>query len=172
MTHKEEASFDDVASVVCYSPESGTFVWKDRESNKCFTSRFSGKEAGRVNEIGYRVISINNRIYLAHRLAFLLMTGDYPKDRVDHINGDRSDNRWANLRECSHAQNLANTGLWKSNSSGIKGVCWDKSRNKWQSKIKVNGKMLHLGRYDNKEDAARAVSEAYDKIYGEYARAA
>ena len=90
---------------------------------------------------------------------------DCPKGKVvDHINGDTLDNRRQNLRVVSNAENLQNRqGLNANNSSGVRGVSWDKARGKWQAKIKVNYKTIHLGRFDDIEEARKAVEEAICK---------
>jgi hypothetical protein len=165
MAYKENQTYEELSQHLKYDHVTGVFTRKS--SNK----RWANKKAGTVHDTGYIVISVNNRLLYAHRLAFLFMTGKYPSDRVDHIDGDRKNNRWDNLRECNHFQNLANTGLCKANTSGHKGVTWDKSRNKWQAKFKANGKTIHLGRFSDFESAAKAHDKAYANHHGEFARA-
>jgi hypothetical protein len=92
-----------------------------------------------------------------------------PKEVVDHINGNGLDNRRNNLRLATHQQKLANRRKTAKNSSGYKGVCWNKSRSKWQASISVNDVTIHLGRFDNPIDAHGAYIEAAQKYYKEFA---
>ncbi len=89
---------------------------------------------------------------------------------VDHISGDGLDNRRGNLRLCTHAENQRNRGSQSNNTSGFKGVSWNKSSGKWMAKIKVDGKAVHLGYFASKEDAARAYDTAATKYHGEFAK--
>lgn len=88
---------------------------------------------------------------------------------VDHINRNPLDNRRSNLRHLTHRENVLNSGMWTTNSSGFRGVSWDKGRNKWQAKIKVNQKQLHLGRFNTAEEAAQAYDAAAREYFGEFA---
>lgn len=89
---------------------------------------------------------------------------------TDHINGDRLDNRKANLRICNHSQNEANQGKLSNNTSGRKGVCWDKNRQKWLAQIQVNYKQINLGCFTDIEDAAHTYEKAAIEYFGEFAR--
>lgn len=89
---------------------------------------------------------------------------------VDHINGDGLDNRRANLREATNAQNMRNKGLYRNNSSGFKGVSWQKECRKWQAGIRLDGTRRHLGLFLVAEDAAAAYDEAARELHGEFAR--
>ena len=88
---------------------------------------------------------------------------------VDHINGNPLDNRKSNLRICTNAENQRNRGVNKNNTSGYKGVCWAKQNKKWKARIKHNGKLIHLGYYKDKEEAARAYDKKAKELHGEYA---
>ncbi len=123
------------------------------------TGAFKLKEAGKVSAQGYVVIWIEGKKYLAHRLTFLYMTGELPEHHVDHINHDRSDNRWCNLREVTNAENLKNLKKLSRNTSGITGVSFLKNTGKWRAQISTQ-KIVHLGTFTSKEDAARAYEEA------------
>jgi hypothetical protein len=90
--------------------------------------------------------------------------------KVDHINGNGLDNRRCNLRPCTNSQNLCNRGRTRNNTSGYKGVSWDKRAHKWEASIGVDGKHKHLGRFDSREDAARAYNEAAKRLHGNFAR--
>ena len=108
---------------------------------------------GRSNK-NYVQIQIAEKTYKAHRLAWLYMTGDWPKHQVDHINGIRDDNRWCNLRDVKQSVNQQNQrSPHRDNKSGYAGVCWDKSINKWRAQITVNNKKIHLGIFDDVHEA-------------------
>lgn len=146
-----------------YNPETGVVRWRAPSAPQSQIT--VGAEAGCVNRaIGYRYISINDRRYLTHRLAFLIMVGRWPHDEIDHINGVKDDNRWSNLRETGRVGNNRNRCLSSNNTSGHMGVHWDQSRGKWCAQI--NGK--HLGRFKNLADAA-AARKAADVEYGYHA---
>lgn len=89
---------------------------------------------------------------------------------VDHINGDKLDNRRRNLRVCTSAENKRNTGIRRTNTSGYKGVTWQKNRQKWKAQIQYEGVNRHLGLFINKEDAARAYASAAESLFGDFAR--
>lgn len=129
----------------------------------------AGDVAGSTHRLGYRVIHIDGKIYLAHRLAWLHVYGAWPSKEIDHINGARSDNRLANLREATAQQNHANTGIARNNKSGEKGVVWNKRANKWQSQIRVSGKLRYLGMFPLKDDAASAYRLAAESSSGGFA---
>lgn len=85
---------------------------------------------------------------------------------VDHINGDSLDNQKSNLRTCTHQQNMANKRMQKNNKSGIKGVAWDKNRNKWKATISFNDKTINLGRYNDKLEAAKVYQNKAKELFG------
>lgn len=147
-----------------YDPETGDFSWLSTCGNI-----HKGKIAGYIHHTGYQHIGINGSLYLSHRLAWLYMTGNFPKYEIDHINRVKKDNRWVNLRECSHAQNMVNFPIRKDNTSGFKGVTWNKKSKKWQSQIIKNGKGYYLGSFDNKIEAAKIYNKKALELYGEFA---
>lgn len=151
-------------SQINYCPDSGTFTWIVARKGVS-----KDKECGRISKgHGYREICIDNKLYRAHQLAFLYMNGVFVDSEIDHINRDKTDNKWCNLRPCTKSQNAANVGLKKSNTSGAKGVVWDKSRNKWRVQIRINGKKTNLGRYENFEEAVEVSKKALEKQFGEF----
>ena len=120
--------------------------------------------AGSINSDGYLNIIVCGKHYKAHRLAFLYMTGGTP-NQVDHINHDRKDNRWENLRPANNKINQQNQSKYKNNTSGYTGVVWSKSNKKWQAQIKSNGKNIHLG-YFKKIKEAVLIRKAAEIEYG------
>lgn len=146
-----------------YDPETGEFRWKvSKRGIK------AGALAGYMGPKGYRVIMINKRNYAAHRLAWLLSHGKWPRREIDHANVIKSDNRLANLREATHAQNSRNSLVRKNNRSGFKGV--DFSRNQWRASIMIDGTARHLGRFPTAEEAHLAYREAARRWHGQFAR--
>lgn len=148
-----------------YNPETGDFT-------RLIKVNFNvnvGDIAGGVDSLGYVKIKINDTSHYAHRLAFLYMTGSYPNKFMDHINRNTSDNRWCNLRPCNAAENSFNQGFHKNNTSGIKGVHWNKRNKKWFARISYNKKRIFLGSFDCKVDAAKAYNVAAIEHHGEFA---
>jgi hypothetical protein len=119
---------------------------------------------------GYFQISIFNRPFLAHRLAWMYMTGSMPdsKHEIDHINGNRNDNRWCNLRLATDGQNMFNAKLRKDNSSGYKGVLWSTQKSKWYGIVCYNRKQHYSGFFHSKEEAFAARNELAKKLHGEF----
>jgi len=151
--------------VLNYNPETGVFVWIKPTANSVRV----GDLAKSKNATGYICIHLDNVNYLAHRLAWLYMTGEFPKGFIDHINCERSDNRFCNLRVATHSQNMQNQHLRKTNKSGYKGVSWCKTTNKWQAQCTVGGKKYQLGRHEKIEDAVSAVREFREMAHGDFA---
>ena len=96
------------------------------------------------------------------------MTGKWPENDIDHINVARGDNRFSNLREATRSENLRNRGAQKNNTSGFKGVSWQKSSRKWDARINIHGKVVHLGYFDDPEDAYQAYCQAAKELHGEF----
>jgi len=152
---KADITQDRLRELLYYDPESGIFTW-----NVYMTSRArKGGVAGCVNGDGYICIGLEKKLYVAHRLAFLYMLGKFPDAQADHINGNRTDNRWANLRNASLKENTQNRrSAPKSNkSTRLLGVTFEaKSVLPWRARIKVNGKKLSLGTFATPEEAYAA----------------
>jgi hypothetical protein len=124
--------------------------------NGIFTKRITGKAFGNSHNRGYLKGYVDGATYLLHRLAFLYVTGSFPNDQVDHINQDKKDNRWANLRDVSHSENHKNMPMQSNNSSGVTGVHYAKNKGTWVAYIKVNNKRKHLGSFLEKGEAVQA----------------
>ena len=151
--------------VLNYDPDTGLFTWIKPTAN-CIKP---GDITNSKTKTGYIAIKVDMKNYLAHRLAWLYMHGEFPDCFIDHANCDRSDNRLCNLRLATHAQNMQNQDLRKTNKSGHKGVSWCKTTNKWQAQCTFQGKKYQLGRHQNIEDAIAAVKEFREKHHGEFA---
>lgn len=127
-----------------------------------------GKPAGTINTDGYVVISIESRPYYAHRLAWLYMTGAWPSLEIDHMDGNRSNNSWSNLRIAKHSQNATNSRMRRNNTSGAKGVSFYKPYNKWRAYITHKGKHIGLGYFNTVEEASKAYQSASIEYHGEF----
>jgi hypothetical protein len=125
------------------------------------------EKSGTVDGGGYIQTGIKGRYYKNHRLIFMMHHG-YCPEYIDHVNGNKLDNRIENLRAATHSENLYNRKLQSNNLSGVKGVSWDKSSKKWKARISVDGKDLLLGKFDSIEEARDTVNEARKK-HGEFA---
>ena len=160
-----------------YDPETGVFVWKPRpvkyfsskQSFSCWNNKYSGQVAGRAHSCGYwELIVLYKRIY-AHRAAWLYVYGEPPKGVMDHINGNRRDNRICNLRIATHSQNCWNMRTGGRGTSRFKGVSFHKKGQCWRAQIGFNGENIHLGSYSSEKDAANAVQSAREGLHKEYA---
>jgi HNH endonuclease/AP2 domain len=151
--------------VLHYDSETGEFRWIEALS----PAVKSGDLAGRTSPGGYRLITINRITYLAHRLAWLYMTGKRWPPVIDHRDRDPSNNRWDNLRRATVSQNNANRRRPKSNACGFKGVCRLPS-GRWRAIIHKNGRRYELGVFATPEEAHAAYVAAARKLFGEFAR--
>jgi hypothetical protein len=153
-------------SLLRYDPETGVFTWLADRPNHIK----GGAEAGSAKTWRKRrYIDVAGAKYAAHRLAWFYMTGAWPKGVIDHKDRNSLNNVWTNLRDTDAGGNCKNRGMGKNNTSGIKGVYWHKTTSKWLSNIRANGKIIHLGIYAHKEDAAAAYAVAAVKYHGEFA---
>jgi len=168
MNNARLPSIERVKELLNYDPLSGVFTWKVHRGG----SAIIGSIAGRINTSGHRQIKIDMTQYVAHRLAWLLITGSEPKHEIDHINGYRDDNRFVNLREATDAQNAQNRAMQRNNKSGVKGVCWYPSRSLWQAYISAFGKRKTIGYFKSLEEAERARKLHEAALHRNFARAA
>lgn len=170
--------FDTVRNLLFYDFDRGTLLWKKRASElfktdrdmAAWNTRYAGQRAfGTIGRSGYFQGAIFGRVYKAHRVIWLLHTGAWPTLEIDHINGDKLDNRIRNLREASRAENCRNKGITRANTSGFKGVYWDRSRLKWAAVIRDReGKQINLGAFSSPETAHAAYCEVSAIYHGEF----
>jgi hypothetical protein len=153
-----------VRKLLDYDAETGVFTWRVSHKN-----RARGDKAGSRATRGYIQIHVQGHGYLAHRLAWLYVHGEWPTTGIDHINGKTDDNRISNLRLATHSQNGANAKRYASNTSGFKGVYWNTQVGKWNASIRVKGKRKFIGHFASVEDAARAYRSAAVHHFGEFA---
>jgi len=120
---------------------------------------------------GYYRVRIDGMLYRLHRIVWVYHNGDIPSGKfVDHIDGDKSNNRIENLRLANYSQNQHNRKLCSTNTSGVKGVYWDKKKKKWRGRLEAMGKKIHVGYFDTLEEAEAAMTIARNKLHGEFAR--
>ena len=166
---KPTVTIDRLKECLNYSPITGVFTWRHTVGGNC-KKGFPAGRAGTGKAAGYWRINVDGREYKYHRLAWFYMTGEWPKDQIDHINGDPSDNRFSNLREATPTQNKANSGAYKNSKSGFKGVSLDGRKRKWISVIQINKKQTYLGQFDEIEDAILAYKKAAETHFGSFSR--
>jgi len=164
---------EQLHAVLHYHPDTGAFTWRERDRGcfeierlwKTFNARFAGNPAGSLEPTGYTTIKVHTIKFYAHRLVFLYITGRFPPQAVDHINHQRSDNRWVNLREATVTENQRNQTLARNNTSGYMGVCWHNGNKRWYARIMVDRKIIFLGQFKEIEDAV-ATRKAAEVEYG------
>lgn len=164
LTTKAAPTAEFVRAILHYDAGTGAFTWKVSPSNRARV----GSTAGALNRhTGYISISIAGRLHRAHRLAWLYVMGDWPKNQIDHINGARSDNRWENLREADSQLNQQNLRLARGNTnSGALGVYrTDKKHHPWRAAIKHDGRNKHLGNFRSVEEAQAAYVAAKREMH-------
>lgn len=162
----------DLDKALRYDRDSGILFWKKRDISEfknehdmnCMNTKFHGKPAGSINNKGYLIIHFSSGHILSHRAIFIMEYGYEPK-LIDHIDGNRINNKIDNLREVDYIGNSKNKGISKRNKTGHLGVCWHKTKKKYQSNIRVNWKLIHLGTFSDIKDAIKARKEAEEK-YG------
>lgn len=147
-----------------YDPETGVLTWKVNGKG----ARKAGNRAGGYRPDGYRSISIGGKRYLEHRVIWLYVTGSFPREHTDHANGDQGDNRFCNLREATHAENMRNRRGHRNSKTGLKGT--RALNGKWVSQISRNGRYKHLGTFDTPELAHAAYIAAAQQAHGEFFR--
>jgi hypothetical protein len=168
---RKELTAQVLRELIAYDPVTGLLEWRPRErkwfKTQSYCDRWNNRYAGQPAfctpcSTGYLRGRLFDTEYLTHRVAWLYMTGNWPKE-VDHINHIKSDNRWENLRNVSLLENRRNQSLQSRNTSGVTGVT--RSRSKWQAMIMTSEGRVYLGRFEKKEDAVAARKQA-EKEHG------
>ena len=151
---RSQVALERLREVLDYNPDTGVFAWKVSLRNRVKP----GDAAGSYNQ-GYRRIEIDGICYTAHRLAWFYMHGVWPKV-IDHVNGNRDDNRIDNLRSTTFLGNSQNRRADRGGTSALVGVSWDTACQKWRATIGVRGKSKHLGYFDTEQEAHSAYLKA------------
>ena len=160
-----------------YNPETGILMWKQRPQHHYSTDtnfigsnkRFLNKVAGTLNKnMGYLSVKVQDSNFRVHRIIWKLVTGNEPLYEIDHINNIRDDNRFINLREATSSENGRNRLMRSDNTSGVKGVCWDKESGKWLAQIWYDNKNMKVGRHRTIEQAEEAIRLKRIELYTDY----
>ena len=157
---KDLPSIDYLHERLRYEPETGKLFWREHESvQRSWNTRWSGKEAFTALQTnGYLQGAINWKRHYSHRVIWAMVWGSWPLHQIDHIDGNKSNNRIENLRDVTPSVNRHNSKKNINNTSGFTGVIKDKK--KWRATITIYRKKTHLGCFNNIEDAATARHEA------------
>ncbi len=162
MTENEsKLTYEYVTSILEYYPDTGVFLWLVDGDN--FKKADVADKGGSSKY--YRYISINDNTFMAHRVAWLCVMREWPKEQIDHVDHVKNNNIFSNLREVSNAENSRNMPLSKNNKSGVSGVIQCKQKTKWLAQINVNKQPLILGYFEDKFEAICARLSANNK-YG------
>ena len=168
MTRKELPSQSELKALFNYDPLTGALTWKARETvnskTQSWNTRYADKPAlATKNANGYLHGTLRGRTISAHRIIFKIMTDQDPHE-IDHIDGNRQNNAFANLRSVTRLENRRNQGVRACNTSGATGVTWDKARNKWRAQITDNREVINRGRVAAFEDAVSARRDGERKM--------
>lgn len=167
-TYRNDLTAEYVKSILDYNPATGIFTWKESRG----TAK-KGQIAGKLHR-EYIEIKIDRVSYMAHRLAYLIMTGEWPKEQIDHRNtkdpNNKSNNSWPNIRPATSGENARNRRTQKNNKTGTAGVSWDKNHKKYEAYITFRGNRIRLGFFKKKEIAIKVRKEAELKYFGEFSK--
>lgn len=163
--HPVNLTADKLRELMLYDPENGTFKWKAKRNG---VRRYT--IPGRLSANGYWRIRVNHENHLSHRLAWLYMTGQWPKYWIDHIDGNKLNNKFSNLRECTPSQNHQNKKTMSNNKTALKGSWFDKANKKYKAAISINGIQITIGYFNTVEEAHNAYCKAAKELYGSFAR--
>lgn len=148
-----------------YDTESGKLIWLVKTGDKVIV----GRTAGATDPRGCVSVRILGHLFKAHRVIWAMQYGRWPISEIDHINGDCGDNHLENLREANRSEQMRNTKRPSHNTSGFKGVSWEKRRRKWRAYIKTNGKVIHLGLFEDPEKAHAVYKITAKHLFGDFA---
>jgi len=174
----ERPSPDLLRKLLRYEPETGSLYWLERplemfkseRARNSWNTRYAGNPALTADSgHGYLIGCVLNQMQKAHRVIWAMQTGAWPTDEVDHINRNRSDNRWANLRQATRSENMRNVSSDPKSKSQYLGVSWYAAKQKWQAQISAGAWRKTIGRFDDEVSAARAYDAAARLYHGEFA---
>lgn len=159
-------SHTSLQKILHYDPQNGKLTWLVARNGRVK----KGSRAGAITTSGHRIICIDRKFYMAHRLAWFYVTKRWPKTHIDHRNGSPDDNRWKNLRLATRYQNLANAKRRKDNTSGYKGVSFVRSTNKWDARIAHRNRKIFIGYFSTAKKAYEAYCSTTLKLNRQFAR--
>ncbi len=176
MSGPSDVTYDYLLSCLDYSRDSGLMIWRVRPDNHFSThdyarrwnSRYAGTVAGAPNSKGYLNLKIDNQSHRVHRLAWLYVTRERPIQFIDHIDGNKLNNRFENLRLATNSENQRNFPKSTRNTSGVKGVSWCNTRQKWGAYISCNGQRVNLGFFADIAAAIEARRKGENQYHGEF----
>lgn len=172
MAAREIPTPETLRQLLRYEAETGKLFWLPRRQEMfssvqawhAWNTKYANKEITGLDGKGYLRLAIFEARYIAHRVAWAIHYGEWPKQHIDHLNGCKTDNRIENLRDCNNSINHRNQRRSAKNTSGVTGVRWEGERKRWSARIKVEGKEVHLGRYRTIEEAADARRKASARL--------
>jgi len=169
-------SQETLKALLDYDPETGILTWKARDPSyfetrsacASWNARFSGRRAGwatlnKKSGRKARCISLFEKSYHEHRVVWVWMTGNQPPEQIDHIDRNPENNAWINLRASDNSHNMKNKSMYRRNTSGFTGVYWHSRDKIWEAKCRIDGKLINIGRYFCKYEAAKAVKRFRDE---------
>lgn len=167
MRYANDLTCEYLREILRYEPGTGIFYWRAKTAQRIRVGDVAGSY-----QRGYRILSIDNHDYPAHRVAWMYVHGYWPPVYIDHINGVPSDNRIVNLRLATATENMRNRKTHANNVSGLRGVALDKRNGKWRARISIYNKRFFLGSFVTSEEASAAYADAAVLAFGEFYRAA
>jgi hypothetical protein len=159
-------SRERLKEVLSYCADTGLFTWRVAVSRKVRVGAIAGGKSG---DGQYIHIRLDGRIYRAHRLAWLYMTGEFPATLIDHDDGNGCNNRWTNLRLATSTENGCNRGKTRANTSGFKGVFRCLRTGKWYAQIRYRGRAKRLGTYETTSEAHEVYCLWADLLHKDFA---
>lgn len=183
MSDRELPSPELLRQLLRYEPETGKLFWLPRTASffepgkyncnrRCaaWNAKYAGKEAlAAKHGNGYLSGAVFDQRVFSHRVIWAIQTGNWPVLQIDHIDGNRANNRWNNLRQASRSENMKNVRSHKGSTSKYLGVSWASRDRRWVARIRVNGKYVSLGSHRSEIDAAIAYDKAAAQHHGSFA---
>lgn len=169
---------EQLRELLRYEPDTGKLFWlrrdesffKEKRHCSIWNAKYADMEAFTAESAGYKIGRIFDKMHSAHRVIWAIHSGCWPVHCIDHVNGNRRDNRISNLRPATKAQNSMNQPGKPGAKSKLKGVSWFAARRKWKAEIRSNGKKFFLGHFDTEEDAHESYCKAAKEMHGVFAR--